>query len=94
MSKEKQSIFRFGAINLLVEGDALGIIPTINSSNTDAYIGNLLRDIKGWLYMFDNFKVSHILREGNSLADFMALQGSEALKMSMRWETFCRNYTI
>ena len=45
----------------------------------DGYAGNLLKDIKAWLHTLDEWKVTHIFREGNAPPDFMAGGGSRGL---------------
>ena len=63
----KEAVFRMGASKLWIEGDALVIILAIRKgSGVDGYSYNLLKDIKFWLQNLEEWKVSHILREGNT----------------------------
>jgi len=43
-------------------------------------MGNLLKDIKLWLHMLEEHKVSHILREGSGSTDFMEERGFKGIK--------------
>ena len=75
----KGAILHGGVTKLWVEG-ALGTVLAIKKgSNVDSYTANLLQDINSWLQMHDNQRVSHILCEGNSPADFMTVVGSKRI---------------
>ena len=80
----KATVLHVGPPKSRVEGDALGTILAIRSGlGVDGYSANLLQDINSWLQMLNERRVSHILREGNSLADFMAVGGSRESWQSM-----------
>ena len=49
------------------------------SGIVDGYAANLLQGINSWLQLLNEQRVSHILCEGNSLADFMAVGGAKRL---------------
>jgi len=70
----KAEIFCTEAKKLWIEGDALGICMALRKgSGVDGYVVNFLQDIKGWFHTLEEWKVSHILWEGNTPTDFMTV---------------------
>ena len=58
----------------------MGIIQAIKKgTGLDGYAGNFLGYISCWLSMYEEVRVTRILREGNGPADFMAVGGPEGI---------------
>ena len=57
---------------------------------------NLLQGLKAWLHNFDDLKLTHIVRGGNTPADFMAVTESKCIAIvyimdnQLNLETMCR----
>ena len=51
----------------------------------NGYAGNFLGYISCWLSMHKEVRVTHILREGNGPADFMAVRGPEGIIVEYIW---------
>ena len=54
-----------------IQLNTLGVILAIEKRNElDGYVGNLLKDIKLWLQMLEEWKVTHTPKGGNSAGKF------------------------
>ena len=74
------TVFRIGASKLWIEGDAQGIILTIfKVLGVNGHTTKLLQDIKIWPGVLEEWKVSHILQEGNAPAYFMTVGESKGI---------------
>jgi len=63
-----------------LEGDAEGIVSCIlNGQGKDGHSKARSVMLKSGKVFLDEFRASHIMREGNSTADFMAGHGSKGL---------------
>ncbi|KAL6992130.1 hypothetical protein U1Q18_010238 [Sarracenia purpurea var. burkii] len=64
---------RMGLSKVHLEGDALSIIKAINNPKRDmSFIGGLIEAIKTLVKIFQEFRCSHVKREGNSVAHSLA----------------------
>lgn len=70
------AISELKASRVWLEGDAIGVIYWLSSKcKVGGYAEGLVRDTTSWLNRVEALKVSYILREGNSHADYMAKGG-------------------
>ncbi|KAL0001636.1 hypothetical protein SO802_015417 [Lithocarpus litseifolius] len=64
---------KLGFQNVILEGDALGLIQALKSQEQNLYpLGLLVEDVKVYLNHFSRVLYSHVKRNGNSVAHNLA----------------------
>lgn len=63
---------------LIIEGESMLIVDTIKGNRESSWgIGSILMDIRAMLMGLEEFRIHHIFREGNVVADSLAAIGIE-----------------
>lgn len=70
-----------GIQNLCVEMDSISLVKLLNQglSNNDS-VSTLMLDCLALLQQFNNYSITHLYREGNRAADFLAKKGHTAIR--------------
>ncbi|XP_075659092.1 uncharacterized protein LOC142628955 [Castanea sativa] len=62
-----------GFKNVCFEGDAEGVVRSIREEiSSNAFVGHLLKDFKSIVDLFQTYSISHVRRQGNSVAHALA----------------------
>ena len=72
-----------GFKNVCFEGDAEGVVRSIREEDSsNAFVGHLVKDFKSIASLFQTYSISHVRRDGNSVAH--ALVREARMSFSLR----------
>ncbi|XP_056688587.1 uncharacterized protein [Spinacia oleracea] len=90
-----KSALAWGCKNLIIEGDNLVVIKSMNRVWQIPWeIDGLIEDSMADLSNTDDFVINHCYREANQAADFMVAKGSSCVSLSLWFSSFDPSFSL